>query len=71
MKDIKFNILNNCFIIIYHIDNNLLLFINDYKIALIKELKEFYKDQSPLFILDLNNKELKNFCIELINKIIK
>ena len=66
----KFNILYNCCVIIYYIDNNLLLFINDYKVQLIKELKEFYKSESPLFILDLNNKELKNFCIKLINKII-
>ncbi len=71
MKDIKFNILYNCFIIIYLIDNNLLMFINDYKINLIKELNNYYKKQSPLFMLNMDNKELKNFCIELINKIIK
>ena len=69
MKDIKFNILYNCYIIIYHIDNNLLMFINDYKVQLIKNLKEVnHKD--PTFILTLNNKELKIFCTKTINKII-
>lgn len=69
MKDIKFKILNNCFIIIYKIDNNLLLFINDYKLELIKNLTKInYKD--PLFILDLNEQELKIFCTKIIKKII-
>lgn len=67
---IKFNILYNCYIIIYKIDNNLLLFINDYKVELIKNLKEVYKEDNT-FILTLNNNDLKNFCIDLINKIIK
>ena len=66
---IKFNILYNCFIIIYLLDNDLLLFINDYKVQLIKDLKKVnYLD--PTFILDLNNKELNIFCTKIINKII-
>lgn len=68
MKKIKYNILYNCFIIIYLIDNNLLLFINDYKVNLITNLKQInYKD--PTFILNLNNKDLKNLSIKLIYKI--
>lgn len=70
MNNIKFNLLYDCYIIIYKIDNNLLLFINDYKLELIKNLKEVNKED-PTFILTLNNNDLKNFCIDLINKIIK
>ena len=66
---IKFNILYDCYIIIYHIDNNLLLFINDYKVELIKNLKEVINND-PTFILNLNNNELKIFCIKTIKKII-
>ena len=68
MKNIKYNILYNCFIIIYLIDNNITLFINDYKVNLITNLKQ-YNNKDPLFILDLNNKHLKNLCIKIIYKI--
>lgn len=71
MKETKYNILYNCFIIIHLIDNNLMLFINDYKLNLIKELNNYYKKQSPLFLLNMNNKELKEFCKNLILKMIK
>ena len=65
----KFNILYNAFIIIYLIENDLLLFINDYKIALIKELIKTNKE-NPIFILTFNENDLKQFCIKLINKLI-
>ena len=68
--DNLYNILYNAFLIIHLIDNNLLLFINDYKLNLIKELIKADKNTAPYFILDFNNKELKMFCIKLINKLI-
>ena len=66
-----YDIVFNAVIIIYLIDNNLLMFISDYKILLIKALNYFYKDNKAVFILDLNNDDLKNFCTDIIKKSIK
>ena len=66
-----YDIVFNAVIIIYLIDNNLLMFISDYKILLIKALNDFYKDNNAVFILDLNNDDLKNFCTDIIKKSIK
>ena len=66
-----YDIVFNAVIIIYLIDNNLLMFISDYKILLIKALNDFYKNNNAVFILDLNNDDLKNFCTDIIKKSIK
>ena len=66
-----YDIVFNAVIIIYLIDNNLLMFISDYKILLIKALNDFYNDNNAVFILDLNNDDLNKFCKNLIKKSIK
>ena len=65
MNNIKYDILFNCFIIIYKIDNNLLLFINDYKINLFNALNKVNKNDAS-FILNANNKDLKTYCNKII-----
>ena len=48
-----YDIVFNAVIIIYLIDNNLLMFISDYKILLIKALNDFYKNNiSNNFIIN-------------------
>ena len=65
MNNIKYDILYNCFIIIYKIDNNLLLFINDYKINLFNALNKVNKKDAS-FILNADNKDLKTYCNKII-----
>ena len=59
-----YNILKYCFILQYLLKYDS-LFINDYKIKLIKELIQINKNY--IYIVDLNNKELN----KELNKIIK
>ena len=65
MNNIKYDILYNCFIIIYKIDNNLLLFINDYKINLFNALNKVNTNDAS-FLLNADNEDLKLYCHKII-----
>ena len=65
-KNKTYEILYNCILIINSIENNSYIFINDYKINLLKCISD-----PNNYLLNLENDELKRECEKIIKTIIR